>query len=46
MNPTSKLMDEARRNQDYIMELGILEPEEDEAILTVGDWDDIMVESP
>ena len=37
-------MDEARGNQDYNAELGILEPDEDEAILNVANWEDVMVE--
>ena len=44
-------MDEANRNEhhwDYYgmdrTELGIIEPDEDDTILTVDNWEDIMVE--
>jgi hypothetical protein len=46
-----QLMDEANRNEhhwDYYgmdrTELGIIEPDEDDTILTVDNWEDIMVE--
>ena len=39
-----QLMDDARRNQDYHAELGILEPEENDAILNIDNWEDVMID--
>ena len=43
-----QLMDEVRRNEGhrdyYTTELGILKPEEDDTILSVDNWEDIMIE--
>ena len=41
-------MDEARRNEEhrhyYNTEWGILEPEEDDMIVNVDNWEDVMIE--
>ena len=38
-----RLVDEARRSQDYNADLGILEPEENDVILNTEHWEDIMI---
>ena len=42
-----QLMDEARKNENqdcYSADFGILETEEDEAVVSIDNWEDIMVE--